>query len=292
MAGERMSARFSLRSQLWFRWTGKCFETATSHMQTVSGNLKKKDLRIISTIFLILSLSSCKNEKKFDIKSYVLNPSNTDTECLNEIEQANKDIENGKIVFTHPCHMFDCVLRQEKYVFDLCKKYNIHFEYEAFSDIIIEGQTQGCYGAVMDNYINKKFGKDFKSKILKDADSILLASNDTIIYYNCDKKPQIPGKGNYETTFVAKLPEKLIEQIKPSKEGNLPFMDIGFYIDKSGKSSGFFLNYFMKADKLNYKFKDELFKIGVEQLKEIKYWETGEINGQKVNTENNIRVYF
>ncbi|MBU9064580.1 hypothetical protein KSU69_03625 [Phocaeicola vulgatus] len=128
MAGERMSARFSLRSQLWFRWTGKCFETATSHMQTVSGNLKKKDLRIISTIFLILSLSSCKNEKKFDIKSYVLNPSNTDTECLNEIEQANKDIENGKIVFTHPCHMFDCVLRQEKYVFDLCKKYNIHFE--------------------------------------------------------------------------------------------------------------------------------------------------------------------
>jgi hypothetical protein len=35
MAGERLPARFSLRSQLWFRWTGKCFETATSHMQTV-----------------------------------------------------------------------------------------------------------------------------------------------------------------------------------------------------------------------------------------------------------------
>lgn len=35
MAGERLPARFSLRSQLWFRWTGKCLETATSHMQTV-----------------------------------------------------------------------------------------------------------------------------------------------------------------------------------------------------------------------------------------------------------------
>jgi len=35
MAGERLQAGFSLRSQLWFRWTGKCFETATSHMQTV-----------------------------------------------------------------------------------------------------------------------------------------------------------------------------------------------------------------------------------------------------------------
>ena len=36
MAGERLPARFSLRSQLWFRWIGKCFETATSHMQTVA----------------------------------------------------------------------------------------------------------------------------------------------------------------------------------------------------------------------------------------------------------------
>ena len=35
MAGERLPARFSLRIQLWFGWTGKCFETATSHMQTV-----------------------------------------------------------------------------------------------------------------------------------------------------------------------------------------------------------------------------------------------------------------
>ena len=40
MADERLPARFSLRNQLWFRWTGKCFETATSHMQTVGCNLK------------------------------------------------------------------------------------------------------------------------------------------------------------------------------------------------------------------------------------------------------------
>ena len=41
MAGERMPARYSLLSQLWFRWTGKCFETATSHMQNVVCNLNK-----------------------------------------------------------------------------------------------------------------------------------------------------------------------------------------------------------------------------------------------------------
>lgn len=38
MAGERLTARLSLRRQLWFLWTGKCFETATSHMQTVVRN--------------------------------------------------------------------------------------------------------------------------------------------------------------------------------------------------------------------------------------------------------------
>ncbi len=42
MAGERLPARLSLLNQLWFRWTGKCFETATSHMQTLIYNLCKR----------------------------------------------------------------------------------------------------------------------------------------------------------------------------------------------------------------------------------------------------------
>lgn len=66
MAGERLPARFSLRSQLWFPGTGKCFETATSHMHNVgslasqfqlipfSALLKFKLLRsLMGLIFLI-----------------------------------------------------------------------------------------------------------------------------------------------------------------------------------------------------------------------------------------------
>jgi hypothetical protein len=41
MAGERLLSRFSLRSQLWFRGSGKCFETATIHMQTVVHNINE-----------------------------------------------------------------------------------------------------------------------------------------------------------------------------------------------------------------------------------------------------------
>ena len=46
MAGERLPARFLFRSQLWFRWTRKCFETATSHMQTVveHNNMTREEL--------------------------------------------------------------------------------------------------------------------------------------------------------------------------------------------------------------------------------------------------------
>ena len=35
MENERLPARFSLRSQLWSRWKGNGYKTATSHMQTV-----------------------------------------------------------------------------------------------------------------------------------------------------------------------------------------------------------------------------------------------------------------
>ncbi len=44
MADKRLPARFSLRSQLWFRWTGMCFETATSHMQTVTTHLRNDNI--------------------------------------------------------------------------------------------------------------------------------------------------------------------------------------------------------------------------------------------------------
>ncbi len=73
MAGERLPARIWLHSQLCFRWTGKCFETATSHMQSVGSHFwgtatqkeksknKKRNMKKLSTaIFVsILSLTVC-----------------------------------------------------------------------------------------------------------------------------------------------------------------------------------------------------------------------------------------
>lgn len=245
-------------------------------------NLKGQDLSIIQ-----LDIS------EIQLSNYIEKPTVTDSMCIEDIKRAKKNISIGRTVFCMPMGFGTSELRQEKEIQQLCKENGLVFEYEIFSDVIITGQTQGCYGAYMDKVIEDKFGKEFKEHLLIKADSILLASNDTIKYYLCDKRPQIPGKNEYETTLEAKVPEKLRKQLKADKEGHLPFMDIGFYIDKSGNASGYCLHFYMYANrKSNRKFKDELFKIAVAQLNEIKRWETGIVRGQKVITDYNVRVYF
>lgn len=67
MAGEQLSARFSLGSQLWSRGTGKCFETATSHMQTVvvnSTNMKYLILILILFTFFSFTRNSAVQQRK------------------------------------------------------------------------------------------------------------------------------------------------------------------------------------------------------------------------------------
>ncbi|WP_133159421.1 hypothetical protein [Solitalea longa] len=233
------------------------------------------------------------NKTENQLLKYVQKPAVTDSICIKDIKKAKNDVSKGKIVFCVPMGFGSPQLRQEKRLRELCKKYNIVFDYEMFSDIKMMGQTQGCYGAYMDKIIAEKFGNSFKENLLVQADRILLASNDTVEYYLCDRRPQIPGKDEYNTTLDANVSDELNNELKVDKDGHLPFIDIGFYINKNGDASGYFINYFYDGNnESNQKFKDELYKIGVEKLKTIKLWETGMVNGQKVNTQNNVRVGF
>jgi len=247
---------------------------------------------VILPIIFILGCGQQSNIDENSISKYRLHPANSDSMCIKELNRAKADVKKGKIVFCMPMGFGSFQLRHEEQLKQLCNKHNIVFDYELFSDVIITGQTQGCYGAYMDKVIADKFGNNFKKNLLEQADSILLASNDPVPYYLCDKRPQIAANDDSDRLF-ATVPIKLKKQLKPDKEDRFPFMDIGFYIDKEGNSSNFFLNYFHDVDnKINDKFKDELFNLGVEQLKAIKHWETGIVAGQKVITENNVRVYF
>jgi hypothetical protein len=95
MAGERLPARFSLRSQLWFRWTGKCFETATSHMQTVARNSKKTRMEI-KTILIIVGLLAT----GLIIKACVptSNKETQNTERPTKSTKPTETVENDKLV--------------------------------------------------------------------------------------------------------------------------------------------------------------------------------------------------
>lgn len=244
-------------------------------------NPKEKDASIISI-----------DRPENQLEKYIQKPATTDSMCIKDIEKAKNDITKGKVVFCHPMGFGSHNLRQENQLRELCKRHGLIFDYELFSDVIIEGQTQGCYGAYMDKIIAGKFGASFKQNLLEQADSILLEANDTIAYYKCDKRPQIPGRNDHDRLFP-NINENIKKKLKADNEGRFPFMDIGFYINKEGITSGYFINYFHDADsKSNQKFKAQLFELGVEELKKIKIWETGEVGGQKVNTENNVRVYY
>lgn len=263
-------------------------------------------MRNITLIILTFILFACGQNKSNDktseivtidrpenqLEKYILKPASTDSMCLKDIAKAKNDIANGKLIFTAPMGFGTHHLRQEEELRKLCKTYDLLFDYEMFGCIVYEGQTAGCYGAYMTKTIEDKYGKGFKEILLAKADSMLLAKSDTIAYYLCDKRPQIPGQTDHDRLFP-NINEKIKKQLKPDNEGRFPFMDIGFYIDKEGFASGYFINSFHDADnKSNQKFKKVLFELGIEELKKIKVWETGEIGGQKVNTENNVRVYY
>lgn len=249
-------------------------------------------MKNITILFLTFFLFACGHQSSKDKFQKELIKSDNDSLCIKAIEKAKADLSNGRLVFCMPIGMGSSTLRQEKQIRQLCKKNNIVFQYEPASDVIRTGQTQGCYGAYMDKIIAEKFGINFKEKLLTQADSILLSSNDTIEYFLCDKRPQILGKDE-ELTLEVKLNNKLSKQLKSDEEGKLPFMDINFYINKNGNPSGYFLyNFYNANNKSNEKFEDELFKAGVKSLKQYKHWEPGQVKGQKVITENNVRVYF
>jgi len=255
-------------------------------------------MRNISFLFLTILLFACgqqshKDKGHKESKWYIQILASQDTHCLKDVERAKTDLKNGKIVLCMPMGLSINPLRYEKQLRQLCRKNNIFFNYEEYDDVINVHETQGCYTAYMDKIIAEKFGEDFKEKLLSQADSILLFSNDTIPDYQCDQKPQILSNQE-ELTLNIKLNSKLCKQIKSAKDGwELHHMVICFYIDRKGIPSGYHLGWFSHTlNKSNDKLKDMLYKMGVNALKKYKHWQPGRIKGLNVITDNSVTVNF
>lgn len=133
-------------------------------------------------------MTSCRQASisKFD------NIPQNDTFCLKEVTKAKADIDKSKLVY---CNFeFFPQLRCEKEMTEALKHFNITYENEVASDLIVEGFTNNCYCGYMQEQIDKKFGKKFTDSLLYVSDSIYISKNlDKVYDYSgWDKSPVFP----------------------------------------------------------------------------------------------------
>ncbi|MBL4755630.1 MAG: hypothetical protein JKY52_18815 [Flavobacteriales bacterium] len=228
---------------------------------------------------------------------YVANPDPNDSTCIREIERAKRDIENGKVAFSQPAGFLFGHLRYETELRQLCDKHGLVFRNDMRGCTVTQGQTQGCYGAYMNKTIIEKFGPDFKDKLHREADSIVLANatNDTLWYYECDERQRLPSETKRTSDYIPSIivTDIEIKEKKSQKYGGWPFIDLSFIVETDGSISAYYLSQFVPVLDQNREYKDELVKLAIREIKD-KYplWVPAKIKGTPVRAYNNVRVYF
>ncbi|MFD2562627.1 hypothetical protein [Aquimarina rubra] len=270
--------------------------------------------KIVTYILILAFTFACSNEKKsgdkeiivktnrsviveknYDPLEYVMNPSPSDSLCQSDILKAKSDIQNGKLVYVQTAGMGFGFKRYELDLKKLCKEKGLEYDVDLIGCVVMEGQTQGCYGAYMDKTLIDKFGSDFKDKLDKEADSLFLVriikEKIPVFSWDCDEKPTpILGDKKYlETTLdVPNL------DLKRTELGRTwPAIDLSFIIERNGKISKFYNNNYIAYLEHNEKFKNQLYTIAVNYIKDnYPNWESGKINGTPVITDHNLRITF
>jgi len=253
---------------------------------------------IILIIFLI-SLHSCTQNANLDDRiDYVNNPKSTDTLCISEIQRAQEDIKNGKIVFTQKFGFGTSQLRYENELIDLCKENGLVFDVDLIECSVYEGQTRGCYGDYMDKMINEKFGIDFKDKLHKKADSLYLENvikqNKIVRNWDCDEKARLPNETERNNDYLPSIKVKDLDiKEKIGDYGGWPFFDFSFIVEKDSSLSGFYISNFVPQLDDNKKYEKELFNLAVGYMKtNYPIWIPGKISGIPVRTDKNVRLFF
>ena len=240
---------------------------------------------------LLLSLLSCETRTSESIITYIDHPLGGDTTCINGVARAKEDVKHGKIKFFAAISFPSPVFRQEKYARKLCAQHHLIFGYYPFSDVITDIQTDGCYEAFMDRVIAQKFGSAFKKTLIQKADSMLLASQDTVWSHMCEKEPELINKPQ---NLYIKTDSILKRKLHPDKDGDLPYMDVRYIIDTTGRVPDYYLieQLYNFGSKENELYKPEMLAMAISGLSRFKKGIPGEIKGKKFATFNMIRVVF
>jgi hypothetical protein len=245
----------------------------------------------------IVTLYSCttKTKSRFD------DVSKTDTTCLKAVKKAKTDVQKGKLTFCHFAgNMLYEPLRSGNEMDSLLNNFGIGYKEEMTSDVIFEGQTQGCYCDFMKEQIDNKFGKTFIDSLLNVSDSLYVQNNinDTFYYANCDTRPNYPTDTDMHPDEFSEIFQKDFEKsikypagyIKRPNYDSSAFVDVHLYVDKSGNAviTGYWFLFDMKT---NHKY-EKHFEREIQKIMRNKGWTPATIRNQKVNSDMVMRLGF
>lgn len=185
------------------------------------------------------------------------------------------------------------MLRFENELKEVAESYGLEFKIDLISDVEFEGQTQGCYGAYMTQYIENKFGENFRKKIYDEADSLYVVrtvnGNKIVDFWDCDIAPHIPGE-NTERDFTMTLYIDCLQIPIDCSETIL--MDIDFIIELDGTTNSYCVSNKVLGTKQNEKYYKDLSEYSISELKKIDKWCPGVLKNSNVRTRQNARVYI
>lgn len=251
---------------------------------------------LVLTLVLFWGCSSGAQNKQqlnrtTDIIEYVKSPDSTDISCLEDVKRAKEEVHRGKITLTQLGGLGFDFLRYEKELIQLCQDYGLRFEYELLSCIVQEGQTQGCYGAYMDNELINRFGPNFKVNLFRKADSLFLVNvvREKMIVrsWDCDIAPVEP-KDFDPTIDVSEL------DIKRGDDafGGWPFHDITFVIELDSTVSEIQSTNFVAGDSANVNYETILYEVAMNYLNQNSTWIPGSIRTEAVRTRHSLRFTY
>ena len=231
------------------------------------------------------------------LRSYVKNPSLNDRMCKDDIKQAKKDLKKYKNIYvTTSC--FGC--RRAPYadeIIEYAAKNHFKVINNDYSCVVIDGQTKGCYKTMIDLKMEKIHGKDFRQKIERAAEELMIrkiqAGTKVISIYDLPEE-NMPYfikedkfiKDEYILTVKTKLPLKY--ELHTS-----PFMDINFIVEKDGSISHLKNENWVSGFRANEKYKNELENIAKNKiLADYSQWKPGKYKNTITRVVNNFRVHF
>lgn len=209
----------------------------------------------------------------------------TEVRCRADLERANKDFKNGKLVFAH----FGLFVKNRNEISEILNEKGIEFK------PLGENCTglSNCYGYYMDSILNIKFGKDYFIKIQKEADQLSKSRWKTKVY----NYAEVDSSATYPETDDAFTVDNYCSKAfkKPSHwdENEDGFILANIIVKNDGKAIVFNKDWFDYSLKKNNLKHIPYLKLEFKRIiTEMQTWKPAIMNGHRVNSEEFLMISF